>query len=386
MTSQASLVAEAPGSDDRIEVPAARLRAQLQAIFTAWGMPAALAETTARLMVAADLRGIDSHGIGMLPLYDELQRAGKLTMAPEIATLRESPVTALLDAGGGLGHDAGERAMRLAIDKCRASGLAAVAVRNSNHFGAAGLYALMAAEAGFIGLATSNVWKAAVVPTRGREPMFGTNPIAFAAPARRNPPFCLDMATSTVAIGKLRLAWLDGRELPEGWAIDDEGRPLRDPAEAMAQRLLTPLGGTAEMSSHKGYGLAAMVEILSALLSGARVAALGDARDPDPPRYNVGHFFAAIDPAAFRDPEAFRDEMDEFINALRASRPVEPESPVLVPGDPETAAEAERDAGGIPVSRKLAAMIREIAAACGVADLMESAGHPGGPRDGKEAP
>ena len=386
MTSQASLVAEAPGSDDRIEVPAARLREQLRAIFAAWGMPAALAETTARLIVAADLRGIDSHGIGMLPLYDELHRAGKLAMAPEIATLRENPVTALLDAGGGLGHDAGERAMRLAIDKCRASGLAAVAVRNSNHFGAAGLYALMAAEAGFIGLATSNVWKAAVVPTRGREPMFGTNPLAFAAPARRNPPFCLDMATSTVAIGKLRLAWLDGRELPEGWAIDAEGRPLRDPAEAMAQRLLTPLGGTAEMSSHKGYGLAAMVEILSALLSGARVAALDDARAPDPLRYNVGHFFAAIDPAAFRDPEAFRDEMDELIDTLRASRPAEPESPVLVPGDPETAAEAERSAGGIPVSRKLAAMIREIAAACGVADLMEPAGHPGGPRDGKEDP
>ncbi len=375
--------AEPPGGQDaqadRLRIPQARLAAQLDAIFTRWGMPQAPRAATVRAMLASDLRGIDSHGIGMLPLYDELRRAGKLEMAPQLRRERERGVTAVIDADGGLGHYPAEAAMRLAIEKCRANGLAAVAVRNSNHFGAAGVYALQAAEAGFVGLVASNVWKRAVVPTRGRAPVFGTNPLAFAAPAGRNPPLCLDMATSTVAIGKLRLAWFDGRALPPGWAVDRAGAPISDATAALDLRLLTPLGGTPEMSSHKGYGLAAMVEVLSALLAGARVALLDDADDPDPQRLNVGHFFLVIDPGAFRDPSAFCGEMDALIDALRASAPADPAQPVLVPGDPETAAEAERRRAGIPVSRKLLAMLREIAAGCGAEDLLAEdllAAHP----------
>ena len=354
---------------DKLTVPASLVEAQLRDVLSAWGMPAEHSEITTRIMLATDLRGIDSHGIGLLPLYDELRMAGKLTMAPKVEVLRETPVTALLDAGGGLGHSPSERAMRLAIEKCRSSGLAAVAVRNSNHFGAAGIYALMAAEAGLIGLATSNVWNAAVVPTRGREPMFGTNPLAFAAPAGRNPPFCLDMATSTVAIGKLRLAWHDGRDLPEGWALDEQGLSTREAAVALASRLLTPLGSRSELSSHKGYGLAAMVEVLSAMLSGGSFPVL---RDPEADRMNVGHFFLALDPAAFRDRGEFEADMDAMIDRLRASRPVDPALPVLVPGDPEIAAEREREVAGIPISRKLAAMIRDVAERCGARYLLET--------------
>ncbi|WP_208539239.1 Ldh family oxidoreductase [Algihabitans albus] len=369
MTPQEQRIETSDRDGDKLMVPARLVEAQLRAVLSAWGMPAEQTEITTRIMLATDLRGVDSHGIGLLPLYDELRQAGKLTMAPQVEVLRETPVTALLDAGGGLGHYPGDRAMRLAIEKCRSSGLAAVAVRNSNHFGAAGIYALLAAEAGFIGLATSNVWNAAVVPTRGREPMFGTNPLAFAAPAGRNPPFCLDIATSTVAIGKLRLAWLEGRDLPEGWAVDEQGHPTRDAAAALALRLLTPLGSRSELSSHKGYGLAAMVEVLSAMLSGASFAVL---RDPDADRLNVGHFFLALDPAAFRDRAEFEAEMDEMIDRLRASRPVDPALPVLVPGDPEITEERERQVMGVPVSRKLAVMLRDVAQRCGARYLLET--------------
>jgi LDH2 family malate/lactate/ureidoglycolate dehydrogenase len=261
-------------------------------------------------------------------------------------------------------------AIDLAIDKARAHGLGAVAVRNSNHYGAAGIYALRAAERGLIGLAMTNVWKPSVVPTRSAEAMFGTNPIAFAAPAKRNPPFVLDMATSTVAIGKLTIAWLNDKPIPEGWAVDDHGRPIRAAAVALKHRLLTPLGGVPRMSSHKGYGLAAMVEILCAMLPGAFYAATRPARHPEAHLYNIGHFFLAMDPAAFRPAGEFEDDLDDMVDALHRARPVDPAEPVLVPGDPEVAAKRERASEGIPVPERLAEQIRDIARAANAPFLL----------------
>jgi len=353
-----------------MNVPAAKLSSQLSAIFRAWGMSEPALEACVRLMLGADLRGVDSHGVMMLPLYDELRREGRLNMTPEVKVVRESPVTALVDGDGGLGHYPADVAMKLAIDKARRMGLAAVGVRHSNHFGAAGLYALRAAECGLLGAAMTNVWNLAIVPTRAAEAMFGTNPIAFAAPAGRNPAFCLDMATSTVAIGKLKLAALHGKPLPSGWALDAGGAITTDPKTALDARMLTPLGGTAELSSHKGYGLAAMVEILCAMLTGAWFAPTRDRRHPGEAHFNIGHFFLAVDPTAFRTNGEFEDDLDDMLDALRAAKPADPAQPVLVHGDPERAQMERRGRDGIPLPEALARQIRGIAAACGAAVLI----------------
>jgi len=353
-----------------MNIHAENLAAQLRAVFRAWGMSDPATEASVRMMIAADLRGIDSHGAMMLPLYDQLRREGRLNMAPEVKIVRESPVTALVDGDGGLGHYPAETAMRLAIDKAARAGLAAVGVRNSNHFGAAGVYALQAAERGLIGIAMTNVWNTAIVPTRSTAAMFGTNPIAFAAPGKNNPPFCLDMATSTVAIGKLKLAALHDKPLPRGWALDAGGAATESAQAALASRKLTPLGGTPELSSHKGYGLAAMVEILCAMLPGAWFAPTRAQRHPDAKRFNVGHFFMALDPKAFRGEGEFETDLDDMLDALRASRPLDPAQPVLVHGDPERAAIVERERHGIPVPEALAEQLREVARNCGAQVLI----------------
>lgn len=353
-----------------ITFPADALRRQLEAVFTAWGMPPEPIKTTIDVMLEADLCGIDSHGIAMLPTYDQWRGDAWLGMNPRADIVRSGPVTAVLDGGGGLGHFASSRAMELAIAKCTAFGLAAVGVRNSHHYGAAGVYAAMAAAKGFIGLSFTNVHTPSVVPTFGAEPMFGTNPIAFAAPARRNRPFLLDMATSTVAMGKLTLADLNDRAVPEGWAMDKDARPTLDPKVGLAARMLTPLGATPLMSSHKGYGLAAMVEILCAMLAGGSFAATRAKRNPGMRHANAGHFFMAIDPRAFRGEGEFEDELDDMIDALHGMKRADPDQPVLVHGDPEYRRRAEREVSGIPMPESLIERLGAVAAKAGAAFLL----------------
>jgi LDH2 family malate/lactate/ureidoglycolate dehydrogenase len=353
-----------------MNVPAQQLSSQIDAIFAAWGMSEPAREACVRMMIAADLRGIDSHGVMMLPLYDELRHEGRINMTPGVKVVRESPVTALVDGDMSLGHYPADTAMKLAIRKARGSGLAAVAVRNSNHFGAAGVYAMQAASAGLIGIAMTNVWNLAIVPTRAAQAMFGTNPIAFAAPAGREPAFCLDMATSTVAIGKLKLAALHEKPLPHGWALDRSGEVTDSAEAALAARMLTPLGGTAETGSHKGYGLAAMVEILCAMVPGAWYAPTRDRRHPGEKRFNVGHFFLVLDPGAFRGDGEFEDDLDDMLGALRAAKRVDPAQPVLVHGDPEREHMEKRSREGVPVPDALAEQLRSIAKSCGARALI----------------
>jgi LDH2 family malate/lactate/ureidoglycolate dehydrogenase len=325
-------------------------------------MRAEHAEVVAERLEYADLHGIDSHGIALLPLYARLRAEDRINFQPEVHVLRENAVTALIDADNGLGHIAGTKAMLLAIDKAHSAGLGAASVRNSNHFGAAGSYAMLGAEAGLIGMAFSAAWDPAIVPTHGAEPRFGTNPVAVAAPASDGHPFCLDIATSTVAIGKVRLAQLHGRPLEPGWALDELGAVTTDPSVALASRRLTPLGGIPRLGSHKGYGLAATVEVLSTLLSGAWFCST---RDPAEKYFNVGHFFMAIDPAAFRAPGEFERDLQHMLDTLRATPPAEAGQPVLAPGDPEARAFADRSVNGIPMPESLLAQLREIAAAAG---------------------
>jgi LDH2 family malate/lactate/ureidoglycolate dehydrogenase len=343
------------------------LAAQIEALLRAWGMSPEHASITVDHMLYADLHGIDSHGCSMLRYYHREVVAGSLTMTPAVAVVRESETTALVDGGGGLGHVPADRAMKLAIAKCRVTGVGAVAVRHSGHYGAAGAYVSMAAASGFIGIATTTTREPALVPTLGREAKLGTNPIAFAAPAARNPPFVLDMATSTASLGAITMAWRRGRSIPDGWALDARGRSVTSGRVAAEGRRLTPLGSSRAMGSHKGYGLAVMVEILSSILPGAR---------PHGPNTgasgSVGHFCLALDPGRFRDAGEFTAALDLLIDSLRACPPRDPREPVLVAGDPEHAAYVERRRSGIPLSRSVVEDIRAVARASGAPFLLEA--------------
>ena len=359
-----------------MNVPAEKVRRQIESLFTAWGMDAGQVRTAAEVMVETDLSGVDSHGVSMLMDYESSKQNGKLNLKAVPRIVRENAVTALIDADAGLGHPASVMAMSLAIDKARKASVGVVTVRNSHHFGAAGYYAAMAAKAGLLGMVTSATRTMAVVPTRAKTSLLGTNPIAFAAPAKRNAPFLLDMATSSAANGKVKVYGLNGRKLPAGWVLDDAGQPVTDPDAAWdilyhsKKGGLTPLGGTAEMSSHKGYGLALMAHILGGTLAGASFSPVRvkTQKPSDPDR--LGHFFMAIDPDAFRAEGAFEDDLDEVIDVLHGTPPVDPAKPVLVPGDPEAATRAQRLKDGIPVPESLRSKIKAICERSGVPFLL----------------
>jgi LDH2 family malate/lactate/ureidoglycolate dehydrogenase len=346
-------------------------RRQLELILLAWGMAPAAAASTADIMSWADLHGIDTHGISMVPTYDERRRAGKIDMRAVPKVVRETLVSALIDGGGGLGHGNARLGMTMAIAKARTAGIGIAAVRNSAHFGACGFYALMAAEAGLIGMVATSASGIQVAPTFGAEARLGTDPLAFAAPGRDGEPFLLDMATTTVAGGKIRNKANEGLPTPLGWLVTKDGQPSTDPQEVSKGGFMTPLGGTPEGSSHKGYGLAAMVNILSSALSGATLVT-DPTHTKKPGTMDIGHFFLALDSAMFRDPAAFRADVAAFCDTLRATRPADPQQPVLVAGDPERRIAERRRRDGIPVGPNLLAKVRAVALASGAAWIMEA--------------
>jgi LDH2 family malate/lactate/ureidoglycolate dehydrogenase len=360
-----------------VNVAAKCIREQIVAVLGAWKMLPHLIDVTVDVMVDTDLAGIDSHGIQMLILYEEKLRQGKLKLQAEPKVIRENAVTALIDAGAGLGHPAAVMATRLAIEKAGACGVAAVSVTNSHHFGPAGYYAKMAAQRGFISMVTSNARTVAVLPTRASTKVFGTNPIAFAVPARRNPPFLLDMATSTVAANKVRIYEFKGKPLPDGWVLDENGHSVRDAAAARpyiwegSKGGLTPIGGTPEMSSHKGYGLAMIAQILGSTLAGGSFPALAEQRGTVDGPDNLGHFFLVLDPKAFRPDGAFESDVDDMIDYLHGVSAIDPAEPVLVAGDPEVQARGRRLKEGVPITPVLADKIRAICQRCGVPFLLE---------------
>lgn len=353
------------------------VRDQMLAVLDSWGVADDVAETTTTVLLYADLAGIDSHGISMLPIYHRLVVEGRLDVRARPRILRETSGTALLDAGDGLGHGATVRAMELALAKAQRTGVGAVAVRRSHHFGAAGYYATLAAQAGMVGVVTSTTPTRAVVPTRGTRPVLGTNPLAFAAPTTDpGRPFVLDMSTSSVALNKLKVHDYLDKPLPAGWVVDGSGQPVTDPHDAYARVRaqrdggLTPLGGSEVMSSHKGYGLATMVQILAGALAGAGFAPRRE--DPSSPP-DIGHFCLAVDPAAYHGREAFAVAVSEIVDTLRAQPPASPDKPVLVPGDPERLARLERTASGIPLSDTLLCQLRDVCSVSGAAFLLEGA-------------
>lgn len=361
-----------------MRVAASQIQSQLQTVLRAWGMSEPHAQTTAEVMVETDLRGVDSHGISMLPTYDQEFRQGRLNMRPQFKAVREGPSMALIDADASLGHPVSAHAMNLAVDKCLVTGVAAVAVFNSHHFGAAGCYAKIAAERGVIGLVTSATRGVTMVPTFGAEPIMGTNPIAFAAPARRNPPFVLDMATTTVAAGKVKVYKLNHKPLPAGWVVDGDGAAVTDSGDAFRHVFeqpeggITPLGGTRDLGSHKGYGLAVMVHVLAGTLAGASFSPIRNRTQRPSDPHNIGHFFLAVDPRAFRGAGAFEEDLDQVIDVLHGAKRADPAQPVMVAGDPELLTRRERLENGVPIPDDLMTQLRAVVSRAGVPFLLGS--------------
>ena len=360
-----------------MNVSAERVRRQIANVLTAWGMAPELVETTADMMVETDLLGVDSHGVSMLMAYERLRDAGGLNLQARPRVVKDTPCAALVDGDAGLGHPVSALAMNLAVDKALAVGVGVVGVRNSHHFGAAGVYARLAAERGAIGLVASATRGIMMVPTGGAEPVLGTNPIAFAAPAGRNRPFVLDMATTTVAANKVKVHDLKEKPVPAGWVVDGAGGTATDPREAMRllherkEGGLSPLGGTPEMGSHKGYGLAMMVHILGGTLSGASFSPIRKRTQKPGDPENIGHFFQAIDPKLFLEEGRFEADLDEAIDVLHATPPADPEKPVLVAGEPEDLERARRVRDGIPIPPALDRHLRDICGRCGAAYVLE---------------
>jgi LDH2 family malate/lactate/ureidoglycolate dehydrogenase len=335
------------------------------------GVPPADAAVAADVLLGADLRGIDSHGVARLRAYYESLRTGAINATPEMRVVRETMSTATVDGDNGLGLVVGPRANGLAMAKAMEAGSGWVAVRNTNHFGIAGYYVMEAVEQDLIGWAMTNS-SALVAPLFGVGRMLGTNPLAVAFPAREEAPIVIDFATSAVAFGKIEIARRKGERIPLGWAVDSDGRPTTDPESVFQGGALLPVGSTRELGGHKGYALALMVDLLSAVLSGANWGPFAPSFmvDQAPQRSvgaGIGHFFGALRIDAFIEPEEFKGQVDDLVRTFRATPPAPGTSGPLIPGDPEREAEQARLRGGIPLLAPVVADLEALAAETGVA-------------------
>jgi LDH2 family malate/lactate/ureidoglycolate dehydrogenase len=316
------------------------------------------ASLATEVLLSADLRGIDSHGIARLSGYVRLWEAKRINAKPDIKVVHETPSTAVVDGDGGLGLVVGPKAMEIAIDKAKKVGTGWVAVRNSNHFGIAGYHAMTALQHDMIGIAMTNA-SPLVAPTFSTERLLGTNPIAVAIPAGTQPAFVADFATTTAANGKLEILQRKNMDAPLGWIQKKNGAASTNAHEVKEGGALLPLGSDREHGSHKGYCLGAWVDIFSAVLSGANygpwVPPFVSFLNPpaDPVGLGIGHFFGAMRIDAFRPPADFKSHMDNWINRFRSAKPVDGQERVLIPGDPEREMAEDRIINGIPVNEKV---------------------------------
>jgi LDH2 family malate/lactate/ureidoglycolate dehydrogenase len=328
------------------------------------------ANDVANVLVAADLRGVESHGIARLDVfYVRRIEAGVVNARPQYTALSDRPTQFALDAGNGLGHPAGIYAMRKAIEKACVNGLAFATVRNSNHYGIAAYYAMMALKQGLIGLSMTNSTHLAV-PTFGRQKTQGTNPIAVAIPADGHAPYVLDMATTGVTFGRLEVSDRKGKQLKPGWAVDAEGRETLDPATAMTKGALLPLGGYGtDNGGHKGYGLGALVEILCGVLSGGLFGTSLGLDERGLHGGTVGHFFGAFRIDALRDPDEFQRDLARELRAFEDSAPSRGADRVVTAGEPERAFTERYRGEGVPIDPKVWDGIDALAERLGIEKL-----------------
>lgn len=341
-------------------------------VFRSFGVPGEDAEQAADVLLAADLRGIDSHGIARLPAYSGMLQAKRINPRPNVTVVRETPSTATVDGDNGLGLVVAPHAMRLAMDKANAVGTGWVAMRGSNHFGIAGYYVLQALKRDQIGWCMTNTTRM-MAPLSGADRMLGTNPIAVAFPGYEEPPVVIDMATTAAAFGKVEMAIRKGTSIPDGWAIDRDGHPTTDPNEMANGGALLPLGSDRELGGHKGYCLAAMIDLLSGPLAGAN---WGPFTPPFTLKYDektrtvgigLGHFFGAMQIEAFAEVDEFKRQVDDWVQTMRSCKPAPGTHGPLIPGDPERQAEAHRRRDGIPLIPTVVDELRDVSRLSGVA-------------------
>lgn len=336
-------------------------------VFKKIGCSDAHANLATDVLIKSDLRGIDSHGVARLSGYVRLWEKGRINTTPKLKIVHETPTTATVDGDGGLGLIVAPFAMQVAIEKAEKYGSGWVSVKNSNHFGIASYHALMAIEKEMIGISMTNA-SPLVAPTYANERLLGTNPMCYAFPAGKYPPVIVDMATAAAANGKLEIAQRENKSVPTGWVQDADGKPSTNPNELKNGGSLLPLGSDKDHGSHKGFGLSATVDILSAVLSGANygpwvppfVAFL------EPPTDTVGegigHFLGAMRVDGFRPAQDFKDHLDNWIERFKSAKTIDPSKKVIIPGEPEHNFEQERKISGIPIIDAVVKDLNELAA------------------------
>jgi L-2-hydroxycarboxylate dehydrogenase (NAD+) len=337
-----------------------------ESVFLKLGFDVSNAQLASKVLLQADLRGIDSHGIARLTGYARLIEIGRVNVRPNVKIIHETPSTAVIDGDSGLGLVVAPKAMQVAIDKALLVGTGWVSVQNSSHFGIAGYHAMMALDHQMIGIAMTNA-SALVAPTFSKEKMLGTNPIAVAIPAQEQPPFVADFATTTAANGKLELLQRKQQDTPTGWVQDIEGNSSNDANILKKGGALLPLGSDRSHGSHKGYCLGSIVDVLSGVLSGANY---GPWVPPFPayvpmpvnmPGKGIGHFFGAMRIDAFRPAQDFLTDMDNWISRFRQATPIDANNPVLIPGDEERNFEADRKLNGISLHSNVMSDLKSLA-------------------------
>lgn len=344
-----------------------KLRTFTHSIFIKMGCSEEHAALATDVLIKSDLRGIDSHGVARLSGYVRLWEKKRINATPNIKIVHETPTTATIDGDAGLGLVVAPFAMQVAIEKAEKYGSGWVSVKNSNHFGIAGYHSLLAVEKDMIGISMTNA-SPLVAPTYANERLLGTNPMCYAFPAGKYPPVIVDMATAAAANGKLEIAQRANKNVPEGWIQDKEGNSSINPNELKNGGSLLPLGSDKDHGSHKGYGLSATVDILSAVLSGANygpwvppfVAFLEPSANPV--GEGLGHFFGAMRVDGFRPAQDFKDHLDNWIERFKSAKTIDPNKKVIIPGEPEYDFEKERKISGIPIIDVVVNDLNELAA------------------------
>jgi ureidoglycolate dehydrogenase (NAD+) len=310
------------------------------------------ARDVAESLVMTSLRGVDSHGIELFPHYVRAVKGGRINPRAQISKIQTGASTMKIDADHAFGHHAGSVAISEAVKMAQVTGIGATSVSNSTHFGSAAYFALQATRHDCLGFAFTNANALVKVPN-AKEAFFGANPICFAAPLQNEGPFCLDISTSLVAWNKIMGYRQKGEKIPSDWAFDAEGNPVDDPNLAVT---LNPAG------SYKGFGLGMMVDILCATLTGGLISKdlLSMYNTPIDERRKISHFFLALNISSFNEPEAFRVSLQLMVDRIRNLEPVNPEVPVMVPGDPEKRMSAIREKTGIPISELKMGDLREV--------------------------